>query len=116
MLEGSGPGWDTHRSEARAASEDVPHPANFLPPAAVAELVDAQASGACVLRDVEVRVLSAASRCWPHPAQEAGRESARIVRFLDQPLPTAATASPSPPRCARPPTGCGRRASASRRR
>ncbi len=28
--------------------------------AAVAELADAQASGACVLRDVEVRVLSAA--------------------------------------------------------
>jgi hypothetical protein len=27
----------------------------------VAELVDAQASGACVLRDVEVRLLSAAS-------------------------------------------------------
>ena len=40
-----------------------PHPAKFLPPAAVAELVDAQASGACVLRDVEVRVLSAA---WGH--------------------------------------------------
>jgi hypothetical protein len=32
-------------------------------PAAVAELVDAQASGACVLRDVEVRLLSAASAC-----------------------------------------------------
>src|SRR6478672_11507205 len=42
-------------------------------PAAVAELVDAQASGACVLRDVEVRVLSAASRS---PAQ-AGLSSFR---------------------------------------
>ena len=33
---------------------------NLERPAAVAELVDAQASGACVLRDVEVQVLSAA--------------------------------------------------------
>jgi hypothetical protein len=30
-------------------------------PAAVAELADAQASGACLLREVEVRLLSAAS-------------------------------------------------------
>ena len=35
--------------------------ARLAGPAAVAELVDAQASGACVLRDVEVRLLSAAS-------------------------------------------------------
>ena len=34
-----------------------------IPAAAVAELVDAQASGACALRGVEVRVLSAASHC-----------------------------------------------------
>jgi hypothetical protein len=40
---------------------DRVRPAKFLPPAAVAELVDAQASGACVLRGVEVRILSAAS-------------------------------------------------------
>ena len=32
----------------------------YVTPAAVAELADAQASGACVLRDVEVRLLSAA--------------------------------------------------------
>jgi hypothetical protein len=36
--------------------------AKLRDPAAVAELVDAQASGACVPRDVEVRLLSAALR------------------------------------------------------
>ena len=39
--------------------------ATVVCPAAVAELVDAQASGACVLRDVEVRLLSAASGILP---------------------------------------------------
>ena len=34
--------------------------------AAVAELADAQASGACALRGVEVRLLSAASFGFPH--------------------------------------------------
>jgi hypothetical protein len=36
------------------------NPYKYSFPAAVAELADAQASGACVLRDVEVRLLSAA--------------------------------------------------------
>ena len=36
------------------------NPYKYCFPAAVAELADAQASGACVLRDVEVRLLSAA--------------------------------------------------------
>ena len=44
-------------------------PVEFRLRAAVAELVDAQASGACVRKNVEVRLLSAAfpegPLCWP---------------------------------------------------
>ena len=44
----------------RSAPERL-KPVEFRLRAAVAELVDAQASGACVRKNVEVRVLSAAS-------------------------------------------------------
>src|ERR1700744_5113426 len=52
----AGRGWGDQLRGA-AMGQGLP----CLTRAAVAELVDAQASGACVLRDVEVRVLSAAS-------------------------------------------------------
>ena len=51
--------------------------------AAVAELVDAQASGACVRKDVEVRLLSAASRTVSRPAEAAGREPDELVSEAD---------------------------------
>lgn len=60
---------DCHASDAQTNSSPLvsgssqPPLDRVIRPAAVAELVDAQASGACALRGVEVRVLSAASHC-----------------------------------------------------
>src|SRR6478735_9380026 len=62
------------------------------PPAAVAELVDAQASGACGLRPVEVQVLSAAL---------ASRTVLQTARYVAPAKDSSRAGSPCAPRVTR---------------
>ncbi len=109
-------------------------PANLGLPAAVVKLVYTRRSGRRALTGVEVRVLSAASKCYVHTTARSSPDRggltlkgdrplgdddcgrAEFLRTRGQPAPARATASPAPPQRARPPPDSGRRASASPRR